>query len=286
MPQPPDARRASPLFQPGPSARRCPVSRPPASARARRSRLAVSSAAAATARSADQATKRSEATLPGSVREALDGFARPCRLGCNACTCPSLGFRHLVRPSGPGGCPRGQRRPERPRARINGGAQFCGRSRPDQAQRCDRDEAAAPAYKLGFGAFSGATSSGREVGASGSEPDLAILLLGSWHAGIIGAGPHNDLCSSPSDERRQMKVTFHRDGNYERSIEPTAGKWRAAGPLLVVQFQSEQGRWHDGDGKPGASKHVVEVVSRDQVLIRPVGGLGATEQYRRCASDR
>lgn len=143
-----------------------------------------------------------------------------------------------------------------------------------------------PPTSWGSGAFSGATSSGREVGASGSEPDLAILLLGSWHAGIIGAGPHNDLCSSPSDERRQMKVTFHRDGNYERSIEPTAGKWRAAGPLLVVQFQSEQGRWHDGDGKPGASKHVVEVVSRDQVLIRPVGGLGATEQYRRCASDR
>ena len=137
-------------------------------------------------------------------------------------------------------------------------------------------------------AFSGGQATAvhprRESVMAKSEMDLTRLLVGRWEATVIGAGPYYGSCSELPKDRRRRGVTFHEGGNYQRSIEPTSGRWLAAGQFVVVQFKSARGSWHDGDGRPGASKHFVEVLSRDQLLLRPAGGLVATEQYRRCPS--
>ena len=131
-------------------------------------------------------------------------------------------------------------------------------------------------------AFSGVPG---EVVAAAPEIDLARLLVGRWEVNVIGAGPYQISCEERPGDRRRKSVAFHDGGSFQQSIEPTAGKWLAAGQFMVVQFKSVWGDWRDGDGKAGASKHFVEVLSRDRLLLRPAGGLAATEQYRRCPSN-
>lgn len=123
-----------------------------------------------------------------------------------------------------------------------------------------------------------------EVAVAAPEVDLPRLLVGKWEATIIGAGTFYELCNERPDDRHRRIVTFHEDGNYERSVEPMHGRWLAAGRFLAVQFRSLRGDWHDGDGRAGAAKHMVEVDSLDRLVVKPVGGLAATEHYRRCGS--
>lgn len=140
----------------------------------------------------------------------------------------------------------------------------------------------APLASSNSEAFSGVPG---EVVATAPEFDLARLLVGRWEMTVIGAGPDHISCEERPGDRRRRSVTFHDGGSFEQSIEPTTGKWLAARQFMVVQFKSVWGDWHDGDGKAGASKHFVEVLSRDRLLLRPAGGLAATEQYRRCPSN-
>lgn len=141
---------------------------------------------------------------------------------------------------------------------------------------------AAPLASSSSEAFSGILG---EVIAPTPETDLALLLLGRWEATVIGAGSYHVSCEERPGDRRRRLVTFHDGGSFEQSIEPTTGKWLAARQFMVVQFQSVRGDWRAGDGRPGASKQFVEVISRDWLMLRPAGGLAATEQYRRCVSN-